>query len=319
MHIKKFLNRRTIAAALYYSGLLFMIGYMKKYLHMKSPLYLTGHRVLPAGHAHISDIDNMALISGHAITDHELARRLRFVMRYRAVGNPVDLARGMPSGDAFYLTFDDGYLDNLRVAGPQLKKLGIKAVIFIVGELLRNPKLLPWWDAWGSPKYNKQISQNSPHYYMQLCRNMIATSRGLLRDGPEAYTSVDNINRLYMSEHDARQAFSEGTFYPASHTLSHANLTLLSESEIAEEINGGIEAVRNLPNYLPLLAYPFGFFNKKVLSYLKSRNDISLAFATRWGTAGNQFALKRVNLNTAPFCLFAAECIGVFDFANKAQ
>jgi peptidoglycan/xylan/chitin deacetylase (PgdA/CDA1 family) len=46
---------------------------------------------------------------------------------------------------AVAITFDDGYRDNLTVAGPMLRELGLPATCFLVPELLSG-EVTPWWE-----------------------------------------------------------------------------------------------------------------------------------------------------------------------------
>ena len=83
-----------------------------------------------------------------------LARQLAFCRR---VANVVpleraaqDLAAGRPLPQrAVALTFDDGYRDNLDVAVPMLRQLGLPATFFLVPGLL-NGTTSSWWEvvAW---------------------------------------------------------------------------------------------------------------------------------------------------------------------------
>lgn len=314
--MKRLINRRTAAWLLYYSGLLYLFGRMAKWAGNSKPLLLTGHRVLTNGNTKLSHIDHMALASRHAITASELEHRLKWVMRLRTPGNPAELAAGTPKGDAFYLTFDDGYLDNLHTAAPVLEKLGVKAIIFLVSDLVANPNKLPWWDAWGEeelaahPDEAKAVSA-----YGKRCLHYKKSSKGLLRD-TNAFGLSAPGQRLYLTIEELRQAGGK-TFYFANHTATHANLTQLSEQEIAQEIETCSAALLGLPGYLPLLAYPFGAYDNRVLAYLHTSTKFSLAFATGSGSSSDRFCLRRLNLNTSPFFLFAAEFLGVFDFLSK--
>jgi peptidoglycan/xylan/chitin deacetylase (PgdA/CDA1 family) len=60
-----------------------------------------------------------------------------------------DLAQGRPLPPrAVAITFDDGYRDNLTVAGPMLRRLGLPATCFLVPGLLSGT-VLPWWERLG--------------------------------------------------------------------------------------------------------------------------------------------------------------------------
>src|SRR5690349_9090397 len=61
-----------------------------------------------------------------------------------------DLTEGRPlPRRAVALTFDDGYRDNLAIAGPLLAKLGLPATCFLVPHALSG-QVVPWWErlAW---------------------------------------------------------------------------------------------------------------------------------------------------------------------------
>lgn len=317
--MRRFINRRTAAWLLYYSGILFLIGMLARWLGTGRPLFLTGHRVLPEKNVgnRVSDVDRMALLSGHAITTRDLEKRLKFIMRLRAAGDPSELTSGMPSGQAFYLTFDDGYRDNVYAAAPVLQKLGVRAVVFLIGDIVRNPGTTPWWDTWGgSAIRNSENEKDAITAYSKRCQERKKISRGLRRDnGDVGETSSGHL--MYLSEMEIKQP--NQTFYFANHTASHSNLTLLNDAEIAEEIEGGMTAIRDAPNYLPLLAFPFGSYNERVLSYLREKSDIVLAFATGSGSHTDRHCLRRVNLNTSPYCLFIADCVGIFNIFHRKR
>jgi peptidoglycan/xylan/chitin deacetylase (PgdA/CDA1 family) len=78
---------------------------------------------------------------------------LQQFMALRKVANVVPLdealqrmADGAPLPPrAVAITFDDGYRDNLTVAGPMLRDLGLPATCFLVPELLSG-EVTPWWE-----------------------------------------------------------------------------------------------------------------------------------------------------------------------------
>ncbi|HET7230269.1 MAG TPA: polysaccharide deacetylase family protein [Longimicrobium sp.] len=52
---------------------------------------------------------------------------------------------GRPVGGCLSITFDDGYLDNLRVAAPELRARGLPACFFVATELVGS-RVQPAWD-----------------------------------------------------------------------------------------------------------------------------------------------------------------------------
>ena len=55
------------------------------------------------------------------------------------------LARGEDISRHLAITFDDGYRDNLRIAAPELSRLGLPATFFIATEFIGSTRV-PWWD-----------------------------------------------------------------------------------------------------------------------------------------------------------------------------
>jgi peptidoglycan/xylan/chitin deacetylase (PgdA/CDA1 family) len=52
---------------------------------------------------------------------------------------------GRPVGGCLSITFDDGYLDNARVAAPELRARGLPACFFVATGLVGSRRQ-PWWD-----------------------------------------------------------------------------------------------------------------------------------------------------------------------------
>jgi peptidoglycan/xylan/chitin deacetylase (PgdA/CDA1 family) len=304
----RLINRRVVAEILYRTGVLHLAGWLGRY-RRRDPLILMGHRVLPESALHDGDgVDRMALLSGHALGERELERRLRLLLRLRPPGDPGRLADGLPAGREFYLTFDDGCRDNLLHAAPVLRKLDLKAVVFLVGELVNKPDANPWWDRYGSEALGRCSSvDGATEEYGRRCTETKRITRGLTAEDLQAYPG----GHAYLNRSEIEQGVD--VFYYGNHTLSHPNLTQLDAAEIGREIDEGQRILDGLPGVIPVLAYPFGFNDDKVIQVVRERPRIKLAVATGRGTAGNAYRLPRVNLNTQPFSLFFAECVGVFD------
>lgn len=300
-------KRELLAELLYRLGVAHAVGLVRRLLGIGPPIYLMGHRVLPESARTRDAVDEMALLSSHAITPQSLERRLRFLTRWvMPAGDPADLRGGLSSKRNFYLTFDDGYRDNVEVAAPVLDALGIRAVIFFVPELLMQPKATPWWDRWGAEAIAQHPGDagRAIERYGDRCKEFKRAYRGLqpgdLQHGPQRYLSSEELAAL------------PATFYVGDHTRAHANLTLLDDADLAQHIGGaGPVQLDAHPRYLPLLAYPFGFYNEAVLRHVRSLSKYSLAFATGNGCEGDSTCQRRINLNIPSFSLFALQCAGV--------
>lgn len=296
-------RRILLARVLYALGLVHLWGLVGRLFGAGGPRILTGHRVVPEGG---DDVDRIALASGHAITPQALDRRLRFLRRWAMpAGHPTELARGIPRGRRFYLTFDDGYRDNLLHAAPVLKRHGVEAVIFVVADLVRHPHAQPWWDRWGASALQRRPSVSEALAdYNSACAQRKATCTGLdeedLEPGPAR-------RYLDMSE---LQSLAE-PFFVANHSRSHANLACLDAQTLQRHLEEGEDVIRAHPRRLPVLAYPFGTRSAAVLDALRSKPAYALALATGGGVEGDPWQQRRQNLNAQPFALFAAQAVGL--------
>ena len=145
-----------------------------------------------------------------------------------------------------------------------------------------------------------------------MCNEMKVKSRGLRRDGIEAFEKcTGKQERVYLALEEINELHAEGTYYFGVHTMSHPNLTHLSNEELREEIDECENLLRHNDGYLPIFAYPFGFTNEKVKRYLSDHTDIKIAFETGYGSDSDDYSVRRVNLNTEPFPLFLARSIGI--------
>ncbi|WP_415407425.1 polysaccharide deacetylase family protein [Sulfurovum sp. CS9] len=123
------------------------------------------------------------------------------------------------------ITFDDGYQDNLTNALPILKKYGFKATIYLVND--RHDR------DWSG--YRKAKNEGAG-----------------LKEEPKL--SDDEVNELLDS----------GLIEIGAHTLTHANLKNLDESESQKEICISKEQIEaQFQTVCHSFAYPFGLYGPK--------------------------------------------------------
>lgn len=315
MNTRRWINRRTLSTLFYYTGVLHILAFISRHRKSRRPVILMGHRVVDRdSQPPIDNVDRMSLSGRHAITPEDLKRRLEFACRVRKPGNPQQLADSNWDRSAFYLTFDDGYRDNIDNAGPILDKLGIEAVIFVLPVLASHPDLIPWWDF----QANVPDSEENRRIYAATCQKIKQVSRGLLLDDDAVRKGGANDRKRYLDMSELQGLDESSPFYIGNHTMSHPNLTILENEEIEAEINNASDMLGNLPRYLPLLAYPFGFYNENVLECARNSKSVNIAFATGAGSFDDNYSLRRINLNIHPYPLFMAEFLGVFEpFSRK--
>lgn len=299
-------KRELAALLLYYSGVVHLVTLARRWLGVGGPIFLTGHRVLPASAAETDPVDKMALLSRHAITPEELAQRLGFLIRWVGpAGDPEELRAGMPTRRAFYLTFDDGYLDNLTHAAPVLDRQGVRAVIFLVADLVAHPEASPWWDRFGEEALRQAASDaEAVQAYSRRC--------GVAKRDFAGLTQADLMacpTRRYLTQAEVDALPS--ALVPANHTQSHANLCVLDAAQIEREVAGGEAPIASHPRRLPVLAFPFGNHDSKAIDFLRRSGQYRVAFATGGGRERDPLRARRINLNVAGLPLFAAQCAGL--------
>jgi peptidoglycan/xylan/chitin deacetylase (PgdA/CDA1 family) len=86
---------------------------------------------------------------GLAVSQAKFEEQLTMLKRHRSPMGMTELAdrcrRGQLPGDTVAITFDDGYLDNLKFAKPHLEAAGVPATVFITTGRIGSPDEF-WWD-----------------------------------------------------------------------------------------------------------------------------------------------------------------------------
>ena len=135
----------VLACVLYYSGILFCIGWIRKHTGRRRLVISMYHHL-----AHAASSDEAVHQIERGMSPGHFAGHLRV---YRWFGDIVPLAESydeltLPtrrSRTLIALTFDDGYRDNLTVGLPALAKRGVPATCFAALEAV-GPERLLWWD-----------------------------------------------------------------------------------------------------------------------------------------------------------------------------
>jgi peptidoglycan/xylan/chitin deacetylase (PgdA/CDA1 family) len=118
--------RPLAESGLYWSGISSVGEALSK---PKGAIILMYHSVAPRWAERYIDPPNR-------ISPELFERQMRFLRRHRRVVSLTDLLRDLDAGVAppagtVCLTFDDGYLDNLEIAAPILKKLDLPATLYL--------------------------------------------------------------------------------------------------------------------------------------------------------------------------------------------
>jgi len=187
---------------------------------------------------------------------------------YRFV-SPVEILNMKTDQKSVFLTFDDGYANNLRLPSV-LKSHGAKATVFISTAHVLNQKAF-WWDV----LYRKRKGVISDgDYIRELSHLKTLTYREvesfLLKSyGADAMKCIGDLDRP-MSVGELKEFAKHESISIGNHTMDHAILPNLDVSDITSQIRGAQSMITNWTGQSPLIiAYPDGRFDSRVLKAAK--------------------------------------------------
>lgn len=182
-----------------------------------------------------------------------------------------------------YLTFDDGYYNNILIL-DLLKKYNAKATFYISTNHVELKKAF-WWDV----QYRERMIQGKNSKYMIEEINLIKEMRWLEQEeyiiktfGESKMLPLGELDRTFTEEE--LQLFSKQKgICIGNHTDNHLNLTHYSKTESIDSINkakGYLEEITQQP--IRSIAYPYGYFNEEVVKTV-SELDYKIGFGTQIG------------------------------------
>jgi peptidoglycan/xylan/chitin deacetylase (PgdA/CDA1 family) len=233
-------------------------------------------------------------------------RRIANVVPLRDALTALEQGR-TPGVRAVALTFDDGYRDNLTVAGPILRRLGLPATCFLVPGLLSG-RASPWWEklAWAFARRRcRRIEWQGRLFTL----DDVSTTRQAFSSVADQLKRADRIERDAAVDEIGELLRPHGEYFVAdqflgwdgarqlcdfmeigSHSRYHAILS--QESAQAQEADlreAKRELQEGLDRAISVLAYPNG-----------RRSDYNASTVTAAAMAGYTHALTTMpGLNTA--------------------
>lgn len=252
---------------------------------------LTYHRI-------IERLDEDPYRSGMSVRSDRFRVQLEWLASQFDVRTVGDALRALRSGEPLArpllsISFDDGYLDNLRVAAPILGAVGLPASFYVtVGGLDAPPPF--WWDrvthavrtgARRTPLSSTELTLPGPEHRWstsplsrgQLVETLldalwrlpehavpstvVAVERALEGDPAPGPTLPARLDR------DGVRALHRLGFEIGAHSVDHVNLCLRDEAGMrAEMVDSRTELERTLGVPVPGFAYPGGRIDDPVVA-----------------------------------------------------
>jgi peptidoglycan/xylan/chitin deacetylase (PgdA/CDA1 family) len=219
------------------------------------------------------------------------------------------------------LGFDDGFRSIITQVLPILQEEKIPAVVFVMGESLRNPEFVPWFlevahvfrrtqkrqIAWGGSTFDVISRDDCLRFRDQFqsairtCRSdsdreAMLTSIGKSLDVARPTASDLDEDLRLVTKDDLASLGSTSMLTVASHAMTHRYLDSLSHEEQVLELRQSDTLLRELCRaYYPVIAYPGGAFNDETVAIASS--IYRAGFGTFRGSSfKNRYAYPRTGL-----------------------
>lgn len=242
------------------------------------------------------------LSSGHQANFEKQAKWLKKHFKF---SNPVDFyEHSTDKGLKVFLTFDDGYKDNVEIALPVLDKHNLSAAFFIVSSL-------PDTDQW---LWHDKIRYLVSTTVLESAKSELALKNLNLGKEPDPLflKEVKDLestlphHRLMMNW-DEIQHLKQHGFIIGSHTHTHSPLKFLAPEKRIEEMNLSRQTIASkLNGDISFFAYPNGLYDNDCHSLVKEYG-VKYAFTTNPGfnrQHESPLEIKRIGVN-------ASDSIGV--------
>ncbi|MGQ0714516.1 MAG: polysaccharide deacetylase family protein [Gemmatimonadaceae bacterium] len=217
------------------------------------------------------------------VTPSRMREQLEAVRdRYEIIPLAEYLARhghGRSVSGCLAVTFDDAYVGVARLAAPILAELDVPATLFVVSGSARRGDQF-WWDraewaferspesAWHELLARAHLPPSSGREAWEAFRTRVLTRFAGRFDTHDTDAAIEidadlrslRFDELESLARDARVDF-------AVHTESHACLPFLADADRDREIERCYHELRDrLPRVRPVLAYPYGLFNRGTIA-----------------------------------------------------
>lgn len=313
--------RMGLAVALYYSGLMSIIFFVRRRILGKNDVcVLCLHRVLTQ-----KEQDETSSLPGMILREETFAGLVRYLSRHFEVISLETLLSGdgrleRGSTPKILLTFDDGWGDDYFRAYPWLKKFCTPAVIFIVTGFVNERKLF-WVErlskAWKSPADRDRLQKRLRH----TGENKLGSEAGLedvvdfLKHMPAL--ERDRILASLLGSHLAGSAgfeveqalswqeieeMSRQDIEFAAHTVTHPLLPYEEDCTVEQELKLAKQELEGrLQRKIRAFAYPNGAWDERVRKHvIEAGYECAFTTRTGWYRRGQDlFTIRRILVHEA--------------------
>ncbi len=199
---------------------------------------------------------------------------------------------------AISITFDDGYQDNINLALPVLEKYNVPAAIFVITRFLEKKDFMWWYFLWENLNKQKFIFFNSQKIKINNDKDVVnwfgIISKEVINlnyEDQKLYlykvfgNKIDyNFKDLIFDFEQLINLSKHELIEIGSHTLTHAKLTSLKDTEIYNELKNSKDLLEEkIKKKINFLAYPYGSHNEvndQIIETAK-RVGYEMAFSTK--------------------------------------
>lgn len=258
-----------------------------------------------------SDAPPMGDVSLHLPLDAFLRQVTWLTRHFDVVPLEEVLDPGLSDRPRAVITFDDAYDGAVNLAIPALVERSIPATIFACSGWIGGES--PWWDlvAFGegglSAEFRAEALQRLDGETSRVAAE--AVRRGL----PQ--TELPEDHRI-ASRADVHHAAMQSGITIGAHSVTHPNLTRLSDARLHDELASALESTLQLyQSGILWLAYPYGLMDQRVEQAARNVGysaGLLVAGGPIRPESAARFSLPRMNVpRGVSIAGFKARCAGI--------